>query len=244
MISNKIFLISKISKESCQKSSIMQKYITEFSGEMKIDIDGMINDFILSGTYKTISAFHSNFIKFKQALAFKRVHRKTKIDSILKKCKSKFFRIVQEATKLLLENYYRIPCLPQSFVTNINISINKVNLNQPLRHLYEMFDSEFNYNTMLLQIPLNKREVVEKFMSMNYHQLYDGYINSQRFIEDCEGIKDKEGEKFEILYRFVAKIYIKYYSISKGNKIKKKQTLDNYSIDNNNNCNNNSNSTK
>lgn len=221
----KIFLISKISKESCLKSSLMQKYISEFSGEMRFNIDGMINAFICSCTFKTIAAFHLNFFKFKQALAFKRVHRKTKIDSILKKCKSKFFRIVQEATKALLEDYYSVPTLPQSFVTNINIDVNKSNLGKSLRHLYEMFDDGFHYDAMLEKVPLDKLAVVDKLMSMSYHQLYDGYINSKRFVEDCEGIKDKEGEKFEILYRYVAKIYIKYYSISKGNKTKKKLLL-------------------
>ena len=69
---------------------------------------------------------------------------------------------------------------------------------------------------------------LNQFLRMTYTELFECYINSQRFKKDCEGIREKEGEKFEILYKYVSKIFIHYYSLSKGNKPKKSEDSEKY----------------
>lgn len=221
---NRIFYIAKITKENCLKSSIMRSFVSLTSNE--INIDGIINYYIQSTPSKTVSSFHSNFFKFKQALCFRRIHRKTKIDSILKKCKSKFFRTIQEALKELLENYIPVPHFPQNFITNINIDLNKRFLHLSLKDILEEFDVSYNFESMLKSVPYFKQEMVIKFMQMSYKELFEKYIESQRFIEDCIVIRKKEGEKFELLFRYGSKIFVQYYSMSKGNKSKNKSKID------------------
>ena len=62
---------------------------------------------------------------------------------------------------------------------------------------------------------------LKNLINMTYSEAFTYYVTSQRFKEDCEGIREKEGEKFEILFKYVSKIFIHYYSLSKGNKPKK-----------------------
>lgn len=219
---NRIFRVAKITKDSCLQSSIMKAFVSLTSED--INIDGMINYYVKSSKNKTISAFHTNFFKFKQTLCFKRNHRKTKIDSILKKCKSKFFRTVQEALKDLLENYFPVPHLPQSFITNINIDTNKKHLHHSLKDILKAFDALYDFDGMIGSVPYSMQKMVVKFMSMTYRELFEKYIDSKRFMEDSNAIREKEGEKFELLYRYVAKIFVQYYSISKGNKTKHKSS--------------------
>ena len=123
--SKQIFLISKITKEHCLNSEFLQSFIQSSNNDdnAEFNFDGLINALVNIKQSNTVSAFHLNFLEFKKVLNFKRSQRKTKIDSILKKCKSKFFRAVQEAIKKLTNDSNLINRLPQSFITNINIDV-------------------------------------------------------------------------------------------------------------------------
>ncbi len=227
----KIFLISKITKEHCLNSEFLQSFIQSSNNDdnAEFNFDGLINALVNIKQSNTVSAFHLNFLEFKKVLNFKRSQRKTKIDSILKKCKSKFFRAVQEAIKKLTNDSNLINRLPQSFITNINIDNNKEYMNKTILQIYLdlkiiQSQSDFYYGIS----PENVMKL-NQFIYMTYTELFNYYITSQRFKRDCESIREKEGEKFEILYKYVSKIFIHYYSLSKGNKPKKSEDSEKYS---------------
>lgn len=210
-----IFQIWKIKQDYFLKDKTLKVFISPFSGE--INMDGIIECYSKKVKSKTISALHSHFVNFKQILGFKRLQRKTKIDSVLKKCKSKFVKTVQEATSVLIKEKFTLPKLPQSFTVNINIRANKQYLNVSLRQIYEKFNSDFDYNLIIKSLVMEKRASFAKLLSSTYAELFNQFIKSERFKEDCESIKEKEGEKFQLLYLYVSKVYISYYSMSKGN---------------------------
>ena len=219
----KIFLITKITKEHCLNSSLLQSFImnSNDSDSTEFNFDGLINVLLSIKQSNTVSAFHTNFLEFKKTLNFKKMLRKTKIDSILKKCKSKFFRAIQESIKKLTNESSQIGRLPQFFITNINIDYNKDFMNKTIGQIYIDLHVIQNVNDFYYGLTQEKAFTLQKMLNMTYTELFNSYITSQRFKEDCESIRMKEGEKFEILYKYVSKIYIKYYSLSKGNKPKR-----------------------
>ena len=220
-----IFSISKITREQCLNSTFLKSFINT-KGESDIpsfNFDGLITALIKIKQPTSVSAFHSNFLEFKKVLNFKKSSfRKTKIDSILKKCKSKFFRTVQEAIKKLTNNSIKINRLPQTFITNINIDYNKEYMNKSLFRIYYDLNIVKTENDFYMEAPaLWEQTTLKNLINMTYSEAFTYYVTSQRFKEDCEGIREKEGEKFEILFKYVSKIFIHYYSLSKGNKPKK-----------------------
>lgn len=219
----KIFLISKITKEHCLNSEFLQSFMESKDSidNDQFNFDGLINALVNIKQSNTVSAFHLNFLEFKKVLNFKRSQRKTKIDSILKKCKSKFFRAVQEAIKKLTNDSNLINRLPQSFITNINIDYNKEYMNKTILQIYQDLNIIQSENDFYYGIDTENAIKLNQFIFMTYTELFNYYITSQRFKKDCESIREKEGEKFEILYKYVSKIFIHYYSLSKGNKPKK-----------------------
>jgi hypothetical protein len=158
---------------------------------------------------------------FKTVLNFHRPLRKTKIDSILKKCKSKFFRAVQDSIKKITNDLTQVNRLPQSFITNINIDYNKNYMNKTIFQIYQSLNLVNQEKEFFIGISDENIPKLKSLLNYTYSQLFNIYTESQRFKEDCEVIREKEGEKFEILYKYVSKIYINYYSLSKGNRPKK-----------------------
>jgi hypothetical protein len=105
-----------------------------------------------------------NFLEFKKVLNFKRAQRKTKIDSILKKCKSKFFRAIQESIKKLLSDSNNnsnnnLIRLPQSFITNINIDYNKQFMNKSLLQIYMDLNVIQNYKDLFYNSNQNQIKI-------------------------------------------------------------------------------------
>ena len=246
---SKIFQITKMTKEQCLNSEFLQSFIEQRTPQQnncgtqqsngttlskvsdkkeEFNFDGLLNALINIKHTNSVSAFHMNFLEFKKVLNFKRAQRKTKIDSILKKCKSKFFRAVQESIKKLSvdsnNNNNNLIRLPQSFITNINIDYNKQFMNKSLLQIYMDLNVIQNYKDLFYNSSHNQAFLLNKLLSLTYTELFNHYITSQRFKEDCESIREKEGEKYEILYKYVSNIFIHYYSLSKGNKQKYKHT--------------------
>jgi hypothetical protein len=260
----KIFQITKMTKEQCLNSEFLQSFIEQKTPQKnncdtqqtngtiskandkkeEFNFDGLLNALINIKHTNSVSAFHMNFLEFKKVLNFKRAQRKTKIDSILKKCKSKFFRAIQESIKKLLSDSNNnsnnnLIRLPQSFITNINIDYNKQFMNKSLLQIYMDLNVIQNYKDLFYNSNQNQAFLLNKLLSLTYTELFNHYITSQRFKEDCESIREKEGEKYEILYKYVSNIFIHYYSLSKGNKQKYKHAnhSKNMILNNNNNFN-------
>ena len=229
----RIFTITKMTKEKMFNSKFLQSFLkkninfSEVKEEnKKIDLpdfnfEGLISALINIKSSNSVSEFHSNFMDFKTVLNFHRPLRKTKIDSILKKCKSKFFRAVQDSIKKITNDLTQINRLPQSFITNINIDYNKNYMNKTIFEIYKSLNLVNQEKEFFIGISQDNIPKLKSLLNYTYSQLFNVYTESQRFKEDCEVIREKEGEKFEILYKYVSKIYIRYYSLSKGNRPKK-----------------------
>ena len=229
----KIFTITKMTKEKMFNSKFLQSFLKkninypEVNEEnKKIDLpdfnfEGLISALINIKSSNSVSEFHSNFMDFKTVLNFHRPLRKTKIDSILKKCKSKFFRAVQDSIKKITNDLTQVNRLPQSFITNINIDYNKNYMNKTIFEIYKSLNLVNQEKEFFIGISDENIPKLKSLLNYTYSQLFNIYTESQRFKEDCEVIREKEGEKFEILYKYVSKIYINYYSLSKGNRPKK-----------------------
>ena len=245
-----IFKITKITKENTFNSQFLQSFLIpkklNFLEERKenqnIDLpdfnfEGLLSALIQIKNNNTVSEFHSNFLDFKSILNFHRPLRKTKIDSILKKCKSKFFRAVQDSIKKVTNDLTQINRLPQSFITNININYNKNFMDKTIFEIYKSLNLVNNEREFFVGTTTENIPKLRTLLNSTYSDLFNIYTESKRFKEDCEMIREKEGEKFEILYKYVSKIFINYYSLSKGNK--PKQLLKKSKILNKNNGNKN-----
>jgi hypothetical protein len=245
-----IFKITKITKENTFNSKFLQSFLIpkeinvnkERKENPNIDLpdfnfEGLLSALIQIKNNNTVSAFHSNFMDFKTILNFHRPLRKTKIDSILKKCKSKFFRAVQDSIKKVTNDLTQINRLPQSFITNININYNKNFMDKTIFEIYKSLNLVNNEREFFVGTTTENIPKLRTLLNSTYSELFNIYTESKRFKEDCEIIREKEGEKFEILYKYVSKIFISYYSLSKGNK--PKQLLKRKKILNKNNSNQN-----
>lgn len=168
------------------------------------------------------NSFHSEFILFRSTLQLKRVLRKTRIDSLLKKCKSKVFRTIQEAINLLTNlSNNKDNRLPQSFITNINIEYNKKYLLKPLEQIYRDCNI-FNSTDHLIQenpsMSEEDKAYLKILLSMTHKDAFESYIKSSRYQSDYNYIRQREGEKYAILFDYVAKIYVLYFLNGRGNQ--------------------------
>ena len=148
--------------------------------------------------------------------------RKTRIDSLLKKCKSKVFRTIQEAINLLtgLSNS-KDNRLPQSFITNINIEYNKKFLHRSIEDIYKDCKVFKSAGDLIGENPNMSEEdktYLSIILSMTHKEAFESYIKSNRYQIDYNYIKQREGEKYAILFDYVAKIYVRYFLNGRGNK--------------------------
>ena len=166
------------------------------------------------------SSFHADFNSLKAKLNITENLRKTQVDSLLKKCKSKAFKSIHEAIKRCID--FKIDRLPQKFITNVKIDYNKKYLSYTIRQIYSEFNILNNIDEKIESnfIKKEKTNIFITFLHFTYQELYQNYINSKQFIRDCEQIKEREGERFYWLFRTMANVYIDYYTESKGNKLK------------------------
>ena len=80
--------------------------------------------------------FQKSFAYLRKKLQVKPT-RKTYIDSILKKCKARFFRAINDCLNRCLKKH--INKFPQSFITNISIESNKVIIDLTVQEMYHHF---------------------------------------------------------------------------------------------------------
>ena len=149
--------------------------------------------------------------------------RKIHIDSILKKCKAKFYKAINDCLKLCLT--IKVRKIPQKFITNISIDYNKGFLHFQMINLY-------NYFRLIpypLEIILNKQYYVEgkenylKYILLSkVHDLYSIYTKSKRYKRELESIKKIKGQKIAFLYQFVSDNLMNYYMYSKPHTKKNK----------------------
>ena len=99
---------------------------------------------------------------------------KAHIDSLLKKCKGKFFKAVHKTINLCLKD--KVKRLPQRFITNITIQYNRKFLYQSLMAIYDAFGI-FPPPSDLQSLIIESRKVLFKVLvSKNLSQAYKEYI--------------------------------------------------------------------
>ena len=168
------------------------------------------------------NSFHSEFAQFRAAIKLKRVLRKSRLDSLLKKCKSKLFKTIQEAINILVGiKTIKENKLPQVFITNINIEYNKKYFDMTLENIYKEFNV-FKSIEHLTDLMIGKSEKqtnnLKYLMNMTYKESFEAYLCSERYLQDYEYIKNREGEKYAILFDYAARVFVRYFKSGKGNK--------------------------
>ena len=160
--------------------------------------------------------------------------RKLHIDSILKKCKGKFFKAVSECVRKCIK--INVPKFPQSFITNIAIEYNQQFLNYTVEDLYQYFHLlPYSIDDILEKnYCVQEKRVYLKYIFLSkISTLYLQYVQSKKYKRMLELIKNKKGIKIAKLYQFVSDNFINYYLFSKAH-IKKNNLLTDESKQNSN----------
>ena len=185
-------------------------------------------------------SFPKSFSYLRKKLQIK-LSRKTHIDSILKKCKARFFKAISDCLKQCVK--IQIKKFPQSFITNISIEYNKYILKLTVCELYKSFKLS---NDILDKCNENcfysgKESYFKYIYYSKISDLYSTYLQSRRYKREIEGIKTNLGIKMLLLYEFVSENFINYYTFSqphfcknaniKNFEFNKENENDNYSKD-------------
>ena len=158
-------------------------------------------------------SFPKSFSYLRKKLQVKQ-SRKTHIDSILKKCKARFFKAISDCLKQCVK--IKIKKFPQSFVTNISIEYNKYILKLTVCELYKSLKLS---NCILDKCNENcfysgKESYFKYIYYSKISDLYSTYLQSKRYKREIEGIKTNLGIKMLLLYEFVSENFINYYTFS------------------------------
>ena len=176
-------------------------------------------DFIIPMEY--CSKFQSifSYIKKKYQIKFS---RKSQIDSLLKKCKGRFFKTIHEIMNKSLNIV--VKRLPQFFITNITIEYNQKYLDKNIIQIYQEFNNFPDYKTLIEKniIKSNKKQLFKEFSSYSLFNLYDIYCESKRFHKEINEIKNQDGKRIGLLYEFVSLNFSAYYKYSKPHIAKSK----------------------
>lgn len=158
-------------------------------------------------------SFPRSFSYLRKKLQIKQ-SRKTHIDSILKKCKARFFKAINDCLKQCVK--VQLKKFPQSFITNISIEYNKYILNLTIYDLYQIFNlSNDNLDTCDKNCFCEGKESYFKYIYYSkISDLYKSYLQSKRYKREIECIKYNLGIKMLLLYEFVSENFINYYTFS------------------------------
>ena len=177
------------------------------------------------------------YIKKKYQIKFS---RKSHIDSLLKKCKGKFFKTIHEIMNMSLNII--VKRLPQKFITNITIEYNRKYLKKNIIEVYQDFNLLPDYHTIVEKglIKANRKEAFSEFCSYELTKLYSIYIESQRYSKEINDVKNQDGRRIGLLYQFVSKNFCTYFENNKPHSIKIKEETNNHKdntiTSNSNNC--------
>ena len=176
-------------------------------------------NFIIPKEY--CSKFQSIFSYIKKKYQIK-YSRKSQIDSLLKKCKGKFFKTIHEVMNKSLNIV--VKRLPQFFITNITIEYNRKYLDKNIIQIYQEFNNFPDYKTLIEKniIKSNKEQLFKEFCSYSLFNLYDIYCESKRFHKEINDIKIQDGKRIGLLYEFVSLNFSAYYKYSKPHISKSK----------------------
>ena len=165
-----------------------------------------------------------SYIKKKFQINFS---RKSHIDSLLKKCKGKFFKTIHEIMNSSLNLI--VKRLPQKFITNITIEYNQKYLRKNIIQVYQDFGLLPDFNTLSENglIKNSRKSDFKEFCSYDITKLYGIYINSQKYNKEIDEVKLHDGARIGLLYQFVSKNFCNYFEKNKPHSLKIKEVIDN-----------------
>ena len=167
-------------------------------------------------------SFQKSFAYLRKKLQI-RPTRKTYIDSILKKCKARFFRTINDCLNRCLKKH--ISKFPQSFITDISIESNKWLIDLTVQEIcHYLILSNKNCMEFCFEnnICYEGKEKLLKFILYNkISDLYQLYIKSKRYQREIQSMKKSAGLKMSLLYIFVSENFINYYLFSKPHLCKR-----------------------
>ena len=108
--------------------------------------------------------------------------------------------------------------LPQNFINNINIMYNKKYLNCSMLQIFEDYKIFVDIDKIKTQLTVNKFKLFLFIINKTYKELFQEYINSKKYLDDCAKIDNKYGIKIGLLFRYTSKIFIDYYLFRKSKK--------------------------
>ena len=178
----------------------------------------LINDDLGLGHIKDIEmlSFQGLFTSLRKTLDVKYT-RKLHIDSILKKCKGRFFKAINECVKKCLR--INVPKFPQNFITNISIEYNQKFLDFTMGDLFSYFHLlPYSLDDIMEKNYCYKeKEIYLKYIFLSkMGSLYFQYIKSKQYKRMIDLIKTKKGIKSAKLYQFVSDNFINYYVFSRA----------------------------
>ena len=142
------------------------------------------------------NSFQSIFSYLRKKLQVK-YSRKSHIDSLLKKSKGKFFKTIHDSLKICLNII--INRLPQKFITNITIAYNQKFLNKKIIEIYREFNLLPSLNEIISKKLCNedKIDIIKELLNTDFYNLYETYIESDRFKRDIIEVKTHDGKKIK-----------------------------------------------
>ena len=178
----------------------------------------LINDDLGLGNITDIEmlSFQGLFTSLRKTLDVKYT-RKLHIDSILKKCKGRFFKAINECVKKCLR--INVPKFPQNFITNISIEYNQKFLDFTMGDLFSYFHLlPYSLDDIMEKNYCYKeKEIYLKYIFLSkMGSLYFQYIQSKQYKRMIDLIKTKKGIKIAKLYQFVSDNFINYYVFSRA----------------------------
>ena len=217
-----VFNLKERKQININNSSNYSIYSDETTSEIKLcDIPFIYKKekYLVDSEQNKIISLYSTFKYLKEKYGVKNM-RKNRIDCIIKKVKSKFFKAIHETIKYCVN--LNINRLPQYFITNIKIEYNKIYFNKTLEQLYTAFKILPSLNELLEKnlIKKGKKELFVILMTNSLKDVYKYYLSSELYKYYKLDIKKKEGEHIDKLYDYIAKNICQYFLYNKGNKKK------------------------
>jgi len=217
-----VFNLKERKQININNSSNYSIYSDETTSEIKLcDIPFIYKKekYLVDSEQNKIISLYSTFKYLKEKYGVKNM-RKNRIDCIIKKVKSKFFKAIHETIKYCVN--LNINRLPQYFITNIKIEYNKIYFNKTLEQLYTEFKILPSLNELLEKnlIKKGKKELFVILMTNSLKDVYKYYLSSELYKYYKLDIKKKEGEHIDKLYDYIAQNICQYFLYNKGNKKK------------------------
>ncbi len=95
-------------------------------------------------------------------------------------------------------------------------------MNKTILQIYQQHGQLNNIDEIIFKnlIRQEKKDLIIEFLNMTFRDAYKFYLNSQQYLRDYDNIQEKECQNFAILFNYISKIFLEYYTLSKGNRVK------------------------